>query len=243
MNSEKLGFMAFILLTLLAIAIGENAPSAPTYSESCITAEARQPLREIVGPPEPPRYALATMAAAAAPKAKAHKPRPATPSRKPQRTVSTDDPTGAYIAKYQHLALDKSARGPSPASIKMAQAILESNRGLSGLTRLSRNHFGIKCHSKTCKKGHCTNKTDDNHKDFFVNYTNAEASWRAHGELLRNSRYGDISLECGNDYKCWAKALKARGYATAPDYAERLVSLIRTYHLDHLDTVGPFLVD
>ena len=116
----------------------------------------------------------------------------------------------------------------------MAQAILESNAGRSSLSTKNNNHFGMKCFSRTCKKGHCSNFGDDSHKDFFRKYGTAWESWRSHSKLIANGKYKSL-LKYGNDYKKWAKGLKRLGYATAPHYDQTLIELIEKYRLYELD--------
>ena len=137
----------------------------------------------------------------------------------------------AYIKRYAATAVAEMKAYGVPASITIAQGLLETNAGNSALARKNNNHFGIKCFSKKCKKGHCSNFTDDTHKDFFVKYPSAWASYRAHSKFLRSGRYARIE----GSYTDWAHGLKKAGYATAPDYAQSLIRLIRLYGLDRLD--------
>lgn len=141
-----------------------------------------------------------------------------------------------YIERFQKVAINEMNRYNIPASISMAQGLLESDAGRSILTTRSNNHFGIKCYSKKCSPGHCSNYKDDSHKDFFINYENAWTSWRDHSLLLKKStRYQKLFKLKKTDYKGWAKGLKAAGYATDPKYAEKLIAIIKRYKLDELD--------
>lgn len=139
-----------------------------------------------------------------------------------------------YIRRFKDVAITEKERYGIPASIKMAQAIVESNSGQSGLAQKNNNHFGIKCFSKTCKKGHCSNFGDDSHKDFFRKYDSAWESWRAHSKMIVGGRYKPL-LKHGDDYRKWAHGLKKRGYATAKHYEQTLVGIIEKYHLHTLD--------
>lgn len=139
-----------------------------------------------------------------------------------------------YIRRFKDVAIAEKERYGIPASVKMAQAIVESGAGSSGLARNNNNHFGIKCFSKSCKKGHCSNFGDDSHKDFFRKYGSAWESWRAHSEMIAGGRYKEL-LKYGDDYKKWAKGLKKLGYATAKHYEQTLVGMIEKYHLETLD--------
>ena len=139
-----------------------------------------------------------------------------------------------YIRRFKDVAIAESEKYGIPASIKMAQAIVESNSGQSSLSTKNNNHFGIKCFSKTCKKGHCSNFGDDSHKDFFRKYDSAWESWRAHSQMIVSGRYKPL-LNHGNDYKKWASGLKKLGYATASHYEQTLIGIIEKYHLQTLD--------
>lgn len=140
----------------------------------------------------------------------------------------------SYIRRFQKIAVTEMDKFGIPASVKMAQAIVESNSGHSRLSKEFNNHFGIKCFSKQCKKGHCANFSDDHHKDFFRNYESAWESWRSHSHMLVNGRYQKL-LNHGNDYQAWAKGLKKLGYATDKNYTNKLIAIIETYQLDLLD--------
>lgn len=140
----------------------------------------------------------------------------------------------AYIERFQQVAIWEMEKFGIPASIKMAQGLLESDAGASPLARKANNHFGIKCHSRSCRRGHCMNREDDSHKDFFRIYESAWRGWRAHSELLQAQRYKQL-YQYGNDYKKWAHGLKAAGYATDARYAEKLINVIERYQLYRLD--------
>jgi len=141
----------------------------------------------------------------------------------------------AYIRRFQETAQMEGRKYGIPASVKMAQAIIESNAGRSGLSTKNNNHFGIKCFSKNCKKGHCANFNDDHHKDFFRKYKSPWESWRAHSKFIVKGRYKGLK-EHGNDYKAWAYGLKKLGYATDPNYPQKLIQKIEQYRLDLLDS-------
>ena len=140
----------------------------------------------------------------------------------------------AYIRRFRKVARAEMKKFGIPASIKMAQALVESRAGTSQLARENNNHFGIKCFSKSCKKGHCSNFGDDHHKDFFRIYPTAWESWRAHSLMLTRGRYRKL-LDYGTDYRKWAYGLKELGYATDPSYAETLIRTIEEFQLWRLD--------
>ncbi|MEL6945214.1 MAG: glucosaminidase domain-containing protein, partial [Bacteroidota bacterium] len=117
----------------------------------------------------------------------------------------------------------------------LAQGLIESNCGESRLAKRNNNHFGIKCFSRTCKKGHCSNFTDDTHKDFFRIYKSSWDSYRAHSQLLQKARYKKLYKIPKSNYKGWARGLKSAGYATDPLYADKLINLIEDLDLTKYD--------
>lgn len=153
---------------------------------------------------------------------------------KPRRIFKADPNRLAYIKRFSRVAQTEQDKYGVPASITLAQGILESGAGLSTLAKKSNNHFGIKCFSKKCGPGHCTNFNDDSHKDFFRNFENAWASFRYHSEFLQGKRYRHLS-DHGNDFRAWAHGLKKAGYATDPRYAYKLIQLIEDYQLNRFD--------
>jgi flagellum-specific peptidoglycan hydrolase FlgJ len=144
------------------------------------------------------------------------------------------DQTANYIKKYNAIARQEMARYGIPASISLAQGLIESRAGTSTLAVRNNNHFGMKCFSRNCKKGHCTNHSDDSHKDFFLNFKDPKLSWRAHSILLSGGRYAKLKKH-GKDYRKWAYGLKTMGYATDRTYAEKLISTIERYGLQQYD--------
>ena len=151
--------------------------------------------------------------------------------------ASGQDPYSEYIAKYANLAMSEMQRTGVPASITLAQGLVESGAGESPLATLANNHFGIKCHGDwTGKKFY---KDDDEVQECFRVYESAEASFRAHSDYLRQrDRYqGLFELE-PTDYKGWARGLRKAGYATDPRYADKLIRLIEDYDLDRFDLLG-----
>lgn len=139
-----------------------------------------------------------------------------------------------FIRSYAKTAQAEMETFGVPASIKMAQALVESRAGTSKLAVGNNNFFGMKCFSKNCKKGHCSNATDDHHKDFFRIYKTPADSWRAHSRLISNGRYAHLK-EYGTDYKKWAVGLKKAGYATDKRYHQKLINTIEKYELWRLD--------
>ena len=121
-----------------------------------------------------------------------------------------------------------------PASIILAQGILESGAGAGTLSKTANNHFGIKCH--TGWNGDSVRHDDDASQECFRKYNDPAESYRDHAEFLTGrSRYASLfKLEKG-DYEAWAKGLKAAGYATDPKYPDKLISYIERYNLHQYD--------
>jgi flagellum-specific peptidoglycan hydrolase FlgJ len=139
-----------------------------------------------------------------------------------------------YIDRYAKIAIEEMKQYGIPASISLAQGLIESRAGTSKLAVSNNNHFGMKCFSKNCRKGHCSNFTDDTHKDFFRKFPSAWESWRAHSQLLASGRYTKLKRH-GRDYRAWAYGLKSVGYATDRTYAEKLIGIIERYDLHQYD--------
>ena len=139
-----------------------------------------------------------------------------------------------YVDRYKHIAVAQMERYGIPASITMAQGILESDCGNSLLSMKSNNHFGIKCKSNW--KGDRVYHDDDAKGECFRAYPTVEASYEDHAEFLDSQpRYDSLFAYASDDYKSWARGLKAAGYATAPDYAQRLIRIIEESQLYLLD--------
>lgn len=153
---------------------------------------------------------------------------PAEPSELPNIT------SNQYIAMYKDIAIQEMKKYGIPASITLAQGLLESRAGKSKLAVQNNNHFGIKCFSKNCKKGHCTNFTDDSHKDFFRKFPSVKASYDAHSQLLTSGRYAKLK-KYGRNYKAWAHGLKAVGYASDKTYDTKIIQVIEKYDLNKFD--------
>ncbi|NJL74376.1 MAG: glucosaminidase domain-containing protein [Saprospiraceae bacterium] len=145
-----------------------------------------------------------------------------------------DEDAISYINRFIKTAQNEHKLYQIPASITMAQALLESNCGKSRLAEKNNNHFGIKCFSKNCEKGHCSNFEDDHHKDFFRIYNSAWKSYREHSIFLNGKRYKDLQ-QFGNNYKSWAEGLSNAGYATDPNYDKKIIELIERFNLGIYD--------
>ncbi len=136
-----------------------------------------------------------------------------------------------YIDTYKELAIAEMQRTGVPASIKLAQGILETEAGRSNLVLRSNNHFGIKC--KSYWTGRKVYHDDDAKGECFRAYPSAEDSWRDHSDYLKATpRYTSLFQLSPDDYKGWAYGLKAAGYATNPKYPQILIRYIEEYKLN-----------
>jgi LysM repeat protein len=143
-----------------------------------------------------------------------------------------------YFEKYKDVAIEQMVIHDIPASITLAQGVLESGAGKSELARKGNNHFGIKCNGWTGRK---TYHDDDERNECFRAYNNVYESYEDHSRFLVSSqRYGRLFKLKRSDYKGWAKGLKACGYATSPTYATKLIDIIELYHLHRYDKVSKY---
>ena len=141
----------------------------------------------------------------------------------------------AYIKKYRDIAVEEMRKYHIPASITLAQGLLESGAGQSTLARKSNNHFGIKCGSDW--DGKSVRYDDDARNECFRAYKHPKQSYEDHSKFLASrSRYAFLFKLKITDYKGWAKGLKKAGYATDRRYAQRLIDIIELYDLDQYDT-------
>lgn len=139
-----------------------------------------------------------------------------------------------YINRYKNIVLEQQDIYGIPASVKMAQALLESDNGNSRLATEGNNHFGIKC--KKDWRGETINHDDDAPQECFRKYNSAEESFKDHSEFLdKSERYQGLFKLDPMDYKGWAYGLKAAGYATNPKYPELLIKIIEDNKLYLLD--------
>ncbi len=144
------------------------------------------------------------------------------------------DPYEEYIDRYSSLAVEHQDEFGIPASITLAQGLLESAAGRSTLASKANNHFGIKCHKEW--KGKSVKRNDDAPNECFRKYNTVEESFRDHSLFLRRSRYQKLFKLDVTDYQNWAKGLRECGYATDPNYAARLITIIERYSLYTYDT-------
>lgn len=138
-----------------------------------------------------------------------------------------------YIDLYKDLAIEEMVRHKIPASITLAQGLLESAAGRSELARKGNNHFGIKCHGWTGRRVYYD---DDERNECFRAYDNVSQSFEDHSMFLsKQNRYSRLFRLSMTDYKGWARGLKACGYATNPRYADKLIEIIELYELYKFD--------
>lgn len=139
-----------------------------------------------------------------------------------------------YIKTYSDLAVQHQKKYKIPASITLAQGLLESGAGQSNLARRSNNHFGIKCHSDW--RGGRVYHDDDRRGECFRKYKRVEDSYEDHSKFLLRSRYDRLFKLKITDYKGWARGLQKCGYATDRAYANKLIKVIEDYELYRYDS-------
>jgi flagellum-specific peptidoglycan hydrolase FlgJ len=150
------------------------------------------------------------------------------------KTVVTNDVINNYILQFKDIAVGNMQKYGIPASIILAQGILESGAGRGDLALEANNHFGIKCHKDWL--GESVRHDDDSEQECFRKYTEAAESYRDHSLfLVGKNRYASLFTYGKDDYKAWAKGLRACGYATDPNYPDKLISYIERYNLHQYD--------
>lgn len=149
---------------------------------------------------------------------------------------SSNDVRVDYIERYKDIAIEQMYQYGIPASITLAQGILESGAGQSPLSQNSNNHFGIKCGSSWTGKTY--SHFDDGRMSCFRVYDNPEESYRDHSMFLQRDRYKSLYEYDRTDYRSWAHGLKRCGYATSSTYANRLIDIIERYNLSQYDTAS-----
>lgn len=152
------------------------------------------------------------------------------------KTVVTSDLINGYVFHFKDIAMSNMKNFGIPASIILAQGILESGAGQGKLATTANNHFGIKCY--TDWTGETTLHDDDASQECFRKYKNPEESFQDHANIVsKRTRYASLFSLPKGDYKAWARGLKLAGYATDPKYPEKLINYIERYHLDQYDHV------
>ncbi|WP_316634419.1 glucosaminidase domain-containing protein [uncultured Flavobacterium sp.] len=150
------------------------------------------------------------------------------------KTVVTSDLVNNYVLQFKDIAMGNMQKYGIPASIILAQGILESGAGKGDLALDANNHFGIKCHNDWL--GESVRHDDDAEQECFRKYAEASESYKDHALfLVGKKRYASLFTYEKDDYKAWAKGLRACGYATDPNYPDKLISYIERYNLHQYD--------
>ena len=153
------------------------------------------------------------------------------------KTVVTNDIVRLYVYQFKDVAMSNMKNYGIPASIILAQGILESGAGRGDLALRSNNHFGIKCHVGWT--GESVKHDDDSAQECFRKYDNPSESFKDHALFLTGrSRYAKLFTLSKSDYKAWARGLRAAGYATDPKYPDKLISYIERYGLSEYDNMA-----
>lgn len=151
------------------------------------------------------------------------------------RTVVYSDVVNNYVSQYKDVAMQNMRNHGIPASITLAQGILESGAGKGHLAMTANNHFGIKCH--TGWTGETVRHDDDSEQECFRKYKDPAESYRDHSLFLTGrSRYASLFDLPKDDYAAWARGLKNAGYATDPKYPDKLIGYIERYNLHQYDS-------
>lgn len=145
-----------------------------------------------------------------------------------------------YIEKYRNIAILHQQQYGIPASITLAQGLLESRAGRSRLATKGNNHFGIKCHGRAWNGGEIY-ADDDKRNECFRSYNSADESFEDHARFLKQKRYAPLFALDVTDYKGWARTLRKCGYATDKRYADKLIDIIESYELYRYDTGQPIM--
>lgn len=163
-------------------------------------------------------------------------PKPSEPSvPKAPVNIAYSERVANYVAEFSDIAMEEMLQYGIPASITLAQGILESGAGVGELTLKANNHFGIKCH--TGWQGDTVYHDDDERGECFRKYNDPKYSYRDHSLFLtQRSRYQDLFKLRKDDYVAWAKGLRKAGYATDPRYPEKLIGIIERYSLQNYDS-------
>ncbi|MEL1239738.1 glucosaminidase domain-containing protein [Flavobacterium flavipallidum] len=150
------------------------------------------------------------------------------------KTIVTSEVVSNYVAQFKDIAMSNMKNYGIPASIILAQGILESGAGRGDLAVSANNHFGIKCHSDWT--GDSVKHDDDSSQECFRKYNKVAESYRDHALFLKGKvRYASLFELDKDDYEAWARGLRKAGYATDPKYPDKLISYIERYNLAQYD--------
>jgi hypothetical protein len=202
--------------SMLQFAFGKSAPSAGESAPIILAPEERHNLTFAIDPGFEARH-----------------------DATPEEVAICFEKCRAYIARFGPIAVAEMRRTGIPASVTLAQGLLQSNAGDDPLVARANNHFGIRCFAKHCKRGHCVAAGDGSQRDFFVRYPMIWGSFRAHAQALqRDVRCAPLFQSKGGDCHFWARGLAAAGYSTDERYADKLLAIIRALELQRLDERG-----
>ncbi|WP_320815252.1 glucosaminidase domain-containing protein [Flavobacterium sp.] len=219
----------FLVFTILIVSCSSKKPvvrtvakPTPTKTSRTTTSTKKQPLKEVTKP-----YTETVVV-------KSVEDNSSEELVATSKVSTTSDDVRLYIDSFKEVAKFNMNSHGVPASITLAQGILESGAGKGRLSTIANNHFGIKCH--TGWKGESVSHDDDAAQECFRKYDNPSESYRDHSLFLTSRSWykGLFKLDKG-DYKSWAKGLKAAGYATDPKYPDKLISIIERYELYQYD--------
>ena len=214
----------FLVFTILMVSCSSKRPVVRTVSKQNTnrTSTKKQPVKEVVKPKTETSVAQSK-------ETNTSEELVAT-----SKVSTTSDDVKVYIDRFKEVAKHNMKEHGVPASITLAQGVLESGAGKGRLCTIANNHFGIKCH--TGWTGESVSHDDDAAQECFRKYQDPSESYRDHSLFLTSrSRYnGLFNLDKG-DYKSWARGLKAAGYATDPKYPDKLIGIIERYQLYEYD--------
>ena len=214
----------FLVITILLVSCSSKRPTVRTVSKPTTTKPTikRQPVKEVVKP---------TIESNAS---KSEEVNTSEELVATSKVSTTSDDVKVYIDRFKEVAKHNMKEHGVPASITLAQGVLESGAGKGRLCTIANNHFGIKCH--TGWTGESVSHDDDAAQECFRKYQDPSESYRDHSLFLTSrSRYNGLFKLDKGDYKSWARGLKAAGYATDPKYPDKLIGIIERYQLYEYD--------
>ncbi|TDE42907.1 LysM peptidoglycan-binding domain-containing protein [Flavobacterium rhamnosiphilum] len=225
-------FKKILLLLTIITLIGCNAAKPVIVTKKAPLKPKSEVVRTIKKPARPSSNTVKTTVATPVKKDPSNRETEVIVST--SKTVVTNDVVVSYISKFKEIAMGNMKNYGIPASIILAQGILESGAGRGDLAMSANNHFGIKCHAGWT--GESVKHDDDADQECFRKYDNPSESFKDHALFLTGrSRYSKLFEFSKGDYKAWAKGLRAAGYATDPKYPDKLISYIERYNLYQYD--------
>lgn len=222
--------LLFIILTLISC----NATKSPIVTTKAVSQNKKKPVGSVVKKKVTARP-IADKKILQEKRERVKKEQESEIIESTSRTVVSNDVIGNYISQYKDIAMNNMKTYGIPASIILAQGILESGAGRGDLAITANNHFGIKCHVDWT--GESVRHDDDSSQECFRKYNEPAESFKDHALFLTGrSRYSSLFALPKSDYQAWAKGLRRAGYATDPRYPEKLISYIERYDLGQFDS-------